>query len=83
VTWIQSPLLDVLLLVIFRQHIIAPDSDAGLAHLAAGKLTARSDRLRTVAASNGAGRRARSASVSLPAAIHPDADQRKAPHTPR
>lgn len=30
-----SALLGVLLLVIFRQRITAPDSDAGLAHLAA------------------------------------------------
>jgi hypothetical protein len=30
-----SPLLGTLLLVIFRQRITAPDSDAGLAHLAA------------------------------------------------
>ena len=30
-----SPLLEPLLLVIFRQRITAPDSDAGLAHLSA------------------------------------------------
>ena len=30
-----SPLLGPLLLVIFRQRITAPDSDAGVAHLAA------------------------------------------------
>jgi hypothetical protein len=30
-----SPLLGALLLVIFRQRITAPDSDAGLVHLAA------------------------------------------------
>jgi hypothetical protein len=30
-----SPLLEPLLLLIFRQRITAPDSDAGLAHLAA------------------------------------------------
>ena len=30
-----SPLLGPLLLLIFRQRITAPDSDAGLAHLAA------------------------------------------------
>ena len=30
-----SPLLGLLLMVIFRQRVTAPDSDSGLAHLAA------------------------------------------------